>query len=57
VLERFAAPRHDVVFLLEVGRARLLQIPLDAFGAALGDGEVGEQELVFHRLRILGRRG
>ena len=47
--------QHDLALRFEVGRAHLLQVPLDAFEPALGDAEVGEDQLVLHRLGV-GRR-
>ena len=55
VFERRAAERDDVALALELGRAALLQILLEPFEPALGDAEVREDQLVFHRLRVARR--
>ena len=55
LFERLLAPLHQVALLLEFGRASLLQILLDAFEPPLGDAEVGEDQLVFHRLGVARR--
>ena len=55
LFERVLAALHQIAFLLELRRAALLQILLDALEAPLGDAEVGEDQLVFHRLRVARR--
>src|SRR5262245_11365597 len=44
----------QVAFFLELGRARLLQVLLYPLEPPLEDAEVGEDQLVLHRLRIPG---
>ena len=55
LFERGLALLHDVALLLELRRSSLLQIALDALEPPLGDAEVGEEQLVFHRLRVARR--
>ena len=55
VLERILAAKNEVALLLELRRLVLLQILLEPLEAALDDAEVGEDQLVFHRLRIARR--
>ena len=40
------------LLLLELARARFLQILFDSLEATFGDAEISEQQLVFHRLRV-----
>ncbi len=54
-LERRLAAEQQIALTLEFRGAALLQVALDPFEALLGHREVGEQELVFHRLRVAGR--
>ncbi len=55
LLERRAAEGEHVALAFEVGRAALLQILLQPLQPALGHAEVGEDQLVFHRLSIARR--
>jgi hypothetical protein len=56
LLERSTAALHEIALSvgadLEVGPYTLLQILLDALETALGDAEIGEDQLVLHRLRV-----
>ena len=49
------AALHEIALLLELRRASLLQILLEPLEPPLGDAEVGEDQLVFHRLRVARR--
>ena len=51
-LERALAALDQIALLLELRRAALLQILVESFEAPLGDAEIREDQLVFHRLRV-----
>ena len=55
LLERRPAEREHVALAFELGGAALLQILLEPLEPALGDAEVREDQLVFHRLRVARR--
>ena len=55
VLERGAAPHQQILFLVQVRRLVLLEVLLHALEPAFDDAEVGEDQLVFHRLGIARR--
>ena len=46
---------QHVALAFELGRAALLQVLLEPLEPPLGDAEVGEDQLVFHRLRVARR--
>jgi hypothetical protein len=52
LFERRLALLHDVAFPFELRRSALLQIAFDALETPLGDAKVGEDQFVFHRLRV-----
>ena len=49
------AALNELAFLLELCGAALLQIFLETFESPLDDAEVGEDQLVLHRLRVARR--
>ena len=55
VLERRATQGHHVAFALEIGGAVLLQILFDPLESTLGHAQVGQDQLVFHRLCVARR--
>ena len=52
---RLAAQRHDIALALELRGLRLLEVLFETLEAAFGHAEVGEDQLVFHRLRVTRR--
>src|SRR5207244_7242931 len=54
VFQRLATDGDDVAFALEVRRPAPFQIFVEPIEAPLGDGQVGEKQLLLHRLRLAG---
>ena len=55
VFERVLAARQQIAFLLEVGRLGFLQVLVEPLEPSFDHAKVGQNQLVFHRLRIARR--
>ncbi len=52
ILERRPAQHDDVAFSFEIRGLRFLEILFEAFQTPLCDAQVGEDQLILHRLRV-----